>query len=95
MVLKSYEIEGRFSPVKSYEIDTSIFDLEVIIKMQKNAEIIIQDFEKKTADTKKTKLLFSDLESKIYLCTKSLNEKVLDLDRRGVFWFACNWEFGW
>ena len=53
--------------------------------MEKNAKIIVQDLEKKNSDMKKLKLLFFDLENKISLCIKSIDGKVLDLDRKDVF----------
>ena len=53
--------------------------------MEKNAKITVQDLEKKNSDMKKIKLLFFDLENKISLCKKSINEIDLDLDRKDVF----------
>ena len=53
--------------------------------MEKNAKIVIEDLQKKNSDLKKIKLLFFDVENKISLYIKSINQKDLDLDRKDVF----------
>ena len=53
--------------------------------MEKNAKIVIEDLQKKNSDLKKIKLLFFDVENKISLYIKSINEKDLDLDRKDAF----------
>jgi len=79
---KEFQSSSEFN--LSYEVDTSIFELELIINMEKNAKIIVQDLEKKNSDMRKIKLLFFDLENNISLCIKSMHEKDLDLDRKDV-----------
>ena len=83
--LRSSTEHFRLKPAKSYEIDTSIFEVELIINMEKNAKIVIEDLQKKNSDLKKIKLLFFDVENKISLYIKSINEKDLDLDRKDAF----------
>ena len=56
--------------------------------MEKNAKIVIQDLQKKNSDLKKIKLLFFDVENKISLYIKSINQKDLDLDRKDAFWLV-------
>ena len=59
--------------------------------MEKNAKIVIEDLQKKNSDLKKIKLLFFDVENKISLYIKSINEKDLDLDRKDAFWLVHYW----
>ena len=70
---------------ESYEIDTTIFQFELIINMQENTQDKIKDLETKNSNMKKLKLIFFDLENNISLCSKAIDDKDSDLDRNGVF----------
>merc|ERR1712131_270523 len=74
-IYKEYQFSSEFE--LSYEIDTSIFQIELVMNMQQNALVAIQDLEAKKSNMKKLKLIFFDLENNISLCCKTINDKDL------------------